>query len=286
MVPALVFFFSCSHHKSSGMGCCYGWWRSHCKNRWMRNCQCSVLSQTEGCYQQTAQKKFIFVLAKFFNPCLVESTDPRLLIQYFPFCAFVELLAFLICVRLSLITYLTHNFKEVEQTHRVLLSEHHGSHALFSQNKHSLDVKSFESTKKHSDKSSYFSVCYSLIASNSRLHKGENIILLTRNVTRLAGRVLYEFQLSKSETIWWQTSGWVFCPALKQQHSNYKLCENRLIASAVRIFLKCSRILSIVGKASNKKRKIGSHQSLGVLWFCGRLIKQSLCLSFYIWARI
>ena len=80
-----------------------------------------------------------------------------------------------------------HNFPEVEQTHRVLLSEHHEFHALFSQNKRSLDVKSCERTKKHSDKSSYFSVCYSVIASNSRLHKGENIILLTINVTRLVG---------------------------------------------------------------------------------------------------
>lgn len=75
-------------------------------------------------------------------------------------------------------------------------------------------------------------------------------ILLTINVTCLVGQVLYEFQLSKSKTFWWETSGWVkvLCPALRQQHSNYKLCENRLIASAVLLFLKYSRILITVGK--------------------------------------
>ena len=99
------------------IGC--GWLRCHDENRWMMNRQ----------YPKKA--------GKFLIPCLLKSKDTRLFVLLF---SRIWRATFLVCLRLSLIPFLTLDFPEVEETHRVLLSEHHGFRAIFSKNKRAKDI--------------------------------------------------------------------------------------------------------------------------------------------------
>ena len=126
------------------IGC--GWLRCHDENRWMMNRQypktAATLVTNRGMFLANCTKHVIFDLVKFnpgkfFIPCLLKSTDTRLLVLLF---SRIWRATFLVCLRLSLIPFLTLDFPEVEQTHRVLLSEHHGFRAIFSKNMRAKDI--------------------------------------------------------------------------------------------------------------------------------------------------
>ena len=123
-----------------------GWLRCHDENRWMMNRQypktAATLVTNRGMFLANCTKHVIFDLVKFnpgkfFIPCLLKSTDTRLFVLLF---SRIWRATFLVCLRLSLIPFLTLDFPEVEQTHRVLLSEHHGFRAIFSKNMRAKDI--------------------------------------------------------------------------------------------------------------------------------------------------
>ena len=123
----------------------WGWLRCHDENRWMMNRQypktAATLVTNRGMFLANCTKHVIFDLVKFnpgkfFIPCLLKSTDTRLFILLF----FSYLKSYFLRLRLSLIPFLTLDFPEVEETHRVLLSEHHGFCAIFSKIKRAKDI--------------------------------------------------------------------------------------------------------------------------------------------------
>ena len=96
-----------------------------------------------GMFSANWTKHLILNLVKFnpgnssFHTCLNRRTWDSSYFSFFRICRVI----FLVCLRLSLIPFLTLDYPEVKQTHRVLLLAHHGFCALFSQNKHAKDIK-------------------------------------------------------------------------------------------------------------------------------------------------
>ena len=126
------------------IGC--GWLRCHDENRWMMNRQypktAATLVTNRGMFLANCTKHVILDLSNLtqgnssFHACLNRRTRDS---SYFSF-SHIWRAIFLVCLRLSLIPFLTLDFPEVEQTHRVLLSEHHGFRDIFSKNKRAKDI--------------------------------------------------------------------------------------------------------------------------------------------------
>lgn len=134
-------------------------------------------------------KGFIFVPVKFnpgkfFFPCLIKSTDMKLLVLL-SFFAFVEQFSTFVYYW----PYARFSRGRTDWSSSTFRT-------LFSQSKRALKIKSRESTPSQD-----FSVRYSIHCSDSRYRKAEKKnTLLAINLTRPVGRLFHEFWSSKPKT--------------------------------------------------------------------------------------